>query len=118
MSDQPSTSAQLRVALVAEFPAYVSRRLSDLGIMVPDELLARCAADLDESLGWLEDAPSDLGESPLELVRIATEPVTAALLEADAKPVDRDPKAVELHPDDVFDLRQLLEQRLFGLQAA
>ena len=104
MSDQVSLSAQLRMALVAAFPGYVARRLRELGVTVADEVMARSAGNLSESLRRLEESPHDLGESPLELVRIATEPVTAALVAAGVDPVERDGQAVELHPDDLFDL--------------
>lgn len=104
MSEQPSLSAQLRTALVEAFPRYIATRLQDLGADIPQAAVEKSTADLSESLARLEDSPHDLGESPLELVRIATEPITAALLEMGAQPVERDAQAVELHPDDLFDL--------------
>ncbi len=104
MSDQPSLSARLRTALVDAFPGYLARRLRELGGDAPQDVIDRCTADLSESLVRLEVSPHNLGESPLELVRIATEPVTAALSAAGVEPVERDAEAVELHPDDVFDL--------------
>ena len=104
MSDQASLSAQLRIALVAAYPGYVARRLHELGVAVSDEVVAQSAGNLSESLRRLEESSHDLGESPLELVRIATEPVTAALAAAGVEPVERDAQAVELHPDDLFDL--------------
>ena len=104
MTDQPSLSAQLRVALVEAFPDYVTRRLQALGVTVPGEVVERSTADLSKSLARLEAAPHDLGESPLELVRIATEPITTALVAAGVAPVEQDAQAVDLHPDDLFDL--------------
>jgi hypothetical protein len=104
MSDQASLSSQLRTALVEAFPKYVTRRLQELRVDSPQEVIERSAADLNESLARLEESPHDLGESPLELVRIATEPITGALLAAGVDPVERDAQAAELHPDDLFDL--------------
>lgn len=104
MNTERSLSAQLRAALVEAFPRYVMRRLHELEAEVPQDVVAQSTSDLNDSLLRMEQSPSDLGESPLELVRIATEPLTAALREAGMKPVERDAQAVELHPDDVFDL--------------
>ena len=104
MNDRPSLAARLRIALVETFPGYVARRLQELGAAVPDEIVARATHDLTQSLDWLEASSHDLGESPLELVRIATEPITAALQAGGVAPVERDEQAVELHPDDVYDL--------------
>ena len=67
-------------------------------------IIAEATEELDRSLAWLDAAPTSPGESPLELVRVATEPVTAALQAAGVPPVARDAQAVELHPDDVYDL--------------
>ena len=102
--NDPALSAQLRRVLLEAFPDYVAQKLQELGVAVPDEVAERAATVLDGLLMRLEDSPRDLGESPLELVRIATEPITEALLAAGAAPVERDAQAVQLHPDDVFDL--------------
>ena len=41
MSKQPSLSGQLRSALVEAFPGYVARRLQELGVAVPHEVVVR-----------------------------------------------------------------------------
>lgn len=101
--NQPDSMAtRLRATLVAAFPGYLRRRLADIGLLEDDalaEVVAAATRRLGVSLGsGLER------EAPLELVRRATEPVTAALRERDVAPVSRDARSVELHPDDLFDL--------------
>lgn len=63
------------------------------------DVVATATDDLAASLQL--DLPT---EAPLELVRRATEPVTAVLRERGVAPVSRDERAVELHPDDHYDL--------------
>lgn len=102
---QESVSEQLSAAIVAAFPGYVEQRLQQMGIVkdaMLDDVIAAASDRLETQLGSLGEAP--LTESPLETVRIATEAVTAALLEKGTAPVMRDTRADELHPDDVYDL--------------
>ena len=96
--------SRLRQHIVAAFPDYLRTKLESLGFEVGGDVIATAARDLDRSLAWLDDAPTSLGESPLELVRVATEPITMALRAAGVALVERDAQATELHPDDLYDL--------------
>ena len=105
-AEPPSIAAQLHTAVVAAFPSYVRERLQRLGVAEDDALLADALAAatgvLDAQLA--EIGEGSLRESPLELVRISTEPLTAVLRERGIVPVPRDARSAELHPDDVYDL--------------
>ena len=106
MDEGPAGIAtQLSEAVVAAFPIYVRGRLQALGVTEDGALtgaIAEATAQLEVQLGRLEGAP--LVESPLELVRIATEPITAVLRDQVVAPVTRDERSAEIHPDDIFDL--------------
>lgn len=65
--------------------------MADVVAAATDELAASLQRDLQS-------------EAPLELVRRATEPVTAVLRERGVAPVSRDARSQELHPDDLYDL--------------
>lgn len=106
MDDEPiSTPARLREAVIAAFPGYVRRRLQHLGVPEDDavaDATVTATVRLETLLGVLEEG--SLTESPLEMVRVATEPVTAALRERGVAAVPRDDRSMEIHPDDVYDL--------------
>lgn len=106
MNAEPaSIAAQLHTAIIAAFPSYVRERLQCLGVADDDALadvLVAATSLLDTQLAELDGV--SLRESPLEIVRIATEPLTAALRERGIAPVPRDARSAELHPDDVYDL--------------
>ena len=103
-----SEAVRLRTALVAGFPDYVVGRLEQHQIEV-DKAATNA---IDEGARWLDaelDAiPSlpvaDQDRSPLQLFREALSFPTAALRASGVPPVDRDPAAVDLHPDDLYDL--------------
>lgn len=104
-AEPPSTPARLHTAIVATFPSYVRERLQRLGVAEDDALadaLAAATGVLDAQLAELGEG--SLRESPLEIVRIATEPLTAVLRERGIAPVPRDARSEELHPHDVYDL--------------
>ncbi len=106
MNAEPaSIAAQLHTAIIAAFPSYVRERLQRLGVAQDGALadaLATATSRLDAELTEVDGA--SLRESPLEIVRIATEPLTAVLRERGVPPVSRDERSAELHPDDVYDL--------------
>ena len=106
MNAEPaSIAAQLHTVIIAAFPSYVRERLQRLGVADDDavaDALAAATSLLDTQLAALDEA--SLRESPLEIVRIATEPLTAALRERGIAPVPRDVRSAELHPDDTYDL--------------
>ena len=70
-------------ALVAAFPGYVADRLAGLGVVRDEELdtaVARATSWLEAELRLLLARPGiEQTESPLEVVRRATAPVTALL---------------------------------------
>lgn len=106
MDDEPiSTPVRLREAVIAAFPGYIRGHLRQLGVPEDDAVADATAAAtvrLETLLVALEGG--SLTESPLEMVRIATESVTAALRDRGVDPVPRDGRSVEIHPDDVYDL--------------
>lgn len=103
-----SEALRLRTALVAAFPGYVMRSLDEHAITVDRVTVAA----IDRGAGWLDaelDAllsipAADQDRSPLEVFRSALSFPTEALLGAGVAPVDRDPAALDLLPDDVYDL--------------
>jgi hypothetical protein len=103
-----SEALRLRTALVAVFPDYVMRSLEEHGITVDRATVAaidRGAGWLDTELDALLSAPAaEQDRSPLEVFRSALSFPTEALLGAGVAPVDRDPVAIDLLPDDVYDL--------------
>jgi hypothetical protein len=102
------TNDALATALVAAFPRYLERRLGELAVADTADLEAPLAACV-ELLGSLVDKHLRIPatrhqESPLELVRIATEPLTGALAVQGVPPARRDERDREIHPDDIYAL--------------
>ena len=102
-----ATNDALAAALVAAFPEYLKRRLADLGVRELPPLEAPLAASVE--LGTLVDEHLRISgtryqESPLELVRIATEPLSDALAAQGVSPARRDERDREIHPDNVYAL--------------
>lgn len=101
-------AVRLRATLVSAFPGYVFGVLARRSI-VADTPVRRAvdlgARNLDADLEALLSLPArDQDRSPLEAFRAALSVPTAALLEIGTPPVARDPAAVRLFPDDVYDL--------------
>ncbi len=99
---------ELATALVAAFPLYVQQRLDVLDVDIDSPIVAAvdvAAAELADSLEALARlSPQEQVKSPLELVRDATRPITALLDERRVAAPHRDEWAVEIHPEDVYDL--------------
>lgn len=107
-SEEPSTTELLAAALVVAFPQFVEAKLAALGVEPEGEVLHAAESGcttLGHALHELIATALPLqGESPLQLVRIATQPLSAALAAAGVYPPERDAQAVEIHPEDVYDL--------------
>ena len=108
MSDTPNaTEGALVSTFVAAFPGYIMKRLDALGVAATprlDAAVAAAATRLAVALeGLLATPVSEQRQSPLELVRAATIPITK-LLSDDVPHQRRDDRDVEIHPDDVFGL--------------
>lgn len=101
-------AVRLITALVSAYPDYVVRVLCERGIVVDSTV--RRAIDLGASRleaeleALLSLRPADQNRSPLEVFRSALSLPTDALRERGTPPVDRDPAAVRLLPDDLYDL--------------
>ena len=108
LSGMTSEALRLRTALVAVFPDYVMRSLGEHSITVDRATVAaidRGAGWLDAELDALLSVPAvDQDRSPLEVFRSALSFPTEALLGSGVAPVDRDPVAIGLLPDDIYDL--------------
>jgi hypothetical protein len=107
-TDPFSPADDLAAALVAAFPRYLTDKIDELSV-ADGELLAEAVAaattELEASLNELVATPPlDQTQSPLELVRRATAPISALLAELEVPPPARDEQAAEIHPDDVYDL--------------
>jgi hypothetical protein len=103
-----STTEMLAAALVGAFPGFVEGKLSALGVAAESDILyaaeSGCIA-LGHALHELMSTSLALQErSPLELVRVATHPLSEALAAAGVPPPHRDEYAAVLHPEDVYDL--------------
>ena len=103
-----SEEYDLGTALVTAFPGYIRQRFATLGVTVDDDLdgvVAATVGHLAKSLDTLAGLPlQDQVKSPLELVREATAPITRLLSNRRVSTPDRDAWAVEVHPDDLYDL--------------
>jgi len=99
---------QLIGALVEAFPVYLGERLAVLGLDVNEPAMAAIAAASEQLRAGLESLLAQpvtaQEESPLEVVRRATTPVSVWLSSAGVNPVDRDPWEQEAHPEDQYDL--------------
>jgi hypothetical protein len=103
-----SEALRLRTALVTGFPDYVVANLERRQITVDKATVGAIqhgASWLDTELESLFSLPaSDQRQSPLELYRSALAFPTEALGRSGVPPVPRDPTAVDLFPDDLYDL--------------
>jgi len=110
------TNERLMAAVVEAFPPYVRERLNELEVVAGSTVDCAIAAgveELERTLGDLLTRPeSDQARSPLELVRAATRPVTAALADLGLRPPSRDPFLTETYPEDVYDLYPASSQSL------
>ena len=111
-----TAARELRRAFVAAYPAYVSGRLDELGIVPPAGTAAaieaggkRLRADLDELFA---QRPFEQTRSPLEVFQSALQEPTAALAAAGVEPAQRDPVAVHALPGDLYDLAPASSQAL------
>lgn len=104
----PPGAPELAAALGAAFPEYIERKLGNLGVVYDAHLsgvVQFLAAELNKSLhSLLATDPRRQPESPLEVVRSATRLITAELERIGAAHVPRDDHAMEIHPDDPYDL--------------
>jgi hypothetical protein len=112
----PQKTDQFVAALVAAFPNYVVGRLAALGVEPDDELDAAVASansrleiELRELLSQPELAQV---ESPLEVVRRATQPITAMLAGRGVPPAGRDEWHAETQPEDPYGLYPASSQEL------
>jgi hypothetical protein len=114
-SDSQETDP-LVTALVAAFPGYVADRLAGLGVVRDEELdtaVARATSWLEAELRLLLARPGiEQTESPLEVVRRATAPVTALLAARGVAPVERDQWHEENQPGDPYGLYPASSQEL------
>lgn len=98
----------LAATLAAAFPNYIEDKLGCLGVEMDSqiyEVIAAATAELETALYvLLESAPSDQRQSPLELVRRATIPITAHLSASSVLAPSRDEQDVAIHPEDKYDL--------------
>jgi hypothetical protein len=103
-----SITELLAAALVAAFPQFVEDRLAALGVEPETDLVYAAEAgciSLSHALNELVYASlPKQGESPLQMVRIATQPLSEALAAAGVPAPQRDERAVEIHPEDVYGL--------------
>ena len=103
-----TASAALAAALKAAFPEYLRERLTELGVMGEPHLTRALESAVETLAAALDDfvtVPMDRQRrSPLELVRSATEPVSAALAEMGVARAARDAAAVAIHPEDLYGL--------------
>jgi hypothetical protein len=103
-----SEEDNLGASLVTAFPGYIKQRLASLGVTFDDDLdevVVAAVGDLAKSLDALASLPlQDQVKSPLELVREATAPITKVLSNRRVSTPDRDAWAVEVHPEDLYDL--------------
>lgn len=107
-SESTNQPDRLAEALVAAFPRYIGRRLAELGVVaggVVSGAVVTGTNQLISSLGeLLAAAASEQPNSPLELVRGATIPISVVLAEMGVRPVQRDGWEVAAHGEDLFDL--------------
>jgi len=95
----------LHEAFIDAFPGYLKARVVALAFPEVDGAVVDATAMLERDLDALLALPEqDQIRSPLQLVREATAPVTAALVAAGAEPVERDEEQRSLVPGDVFAL--------------
>ena len=111
---------QLVTSLVAAFPGYIAGRLDAIGV-IPDDAMTRAVGEAIKSLDadlrkLLSKSAAEQVESPLEVVRRATERVTVALEAAGVTQADRDDWAKENQPGDKYGLYPASSQQL-GEQA-
>ena len=107
-------AAELLDAFVGAYPAYVTERAAALAD--PGSL----GDAVGEGVAWLEtnlaaELSLPLGaqrRSPLEIFREALRFPSAALEEAEATPIERDPVTQEVLPGDRFDLAPATSQQL------
>ncbi len=117
MEDDQRTSVadELCAAFVAAFPRYVAERIVSLGAD-PGAFSATIeegTAGLESELGALLSAPPGTQRrAPLEVVRAALAPVTAALGAAGVEVPERDAATSEALPDDPYDLGPASSQAL------
>lgn len=98
----------LSAAFVRAFPGYLAEKVGGFGVELTPKLVARISvatAGLETSLAdLLAVPPAEQEQSPLELVRTATLPVTRLLSEAGVPQPKRDADEVEIHPEDLYGL--------------
>jgi hypothetical protein len=103
-----STTELLAASLVVAFPRFVEGKLASLGVEPDTEVVKAAEAgciSLGHALNELVYASLPMqSESPLQLVRMATQPIAEALAAAGVPVPMRDERAVEIHPEDVYDL--------------
>lgn len=103
-----SEALRLRTALVAGFPDYVVANLERRLITVDKATVGA----IQHGTSWLDAelealfslSAADQRQSPLELFRSALAFPTEALRRSGVPPVPRDRAAVDLFPDDLYDL--------------
>jgi hypothetical protein len=107
---------RLAVALIGAFPGYLTGRLDSIGVAVDaglDEAIVTATSRLERDLTDLLSRPASAqAESPLELVRRATEPVTEALSARDVPAVERDDWDRANNPGDRYGLYPASSQDL------
>ena len=107
-SDRNLETERLVTAMVDAFPRYLSNRLVQLGLVASGPVATAVAVGSDRLSDALSELlsvpPGSQAQSPLELVREATEPVSAALIEMGVRPPRRDEWEIDKHPADVFGL--------------
>ncbi len=103
-------------AMLAAFPGFLESKIADLGVVADDTVTAavRMAADqLHAELESLLSRPAvEQADSPLELVRRATQPVSAALAALGVAAATRDDWEVDAHPEDRYGLYPASSQEL------
>ena len=100
--------SQLVAAFVSALPEYIVGRLRLIEVTADESIAAALQLStnqLEQDLVDLLARPAaDQTESPLEMVRRATEPISQALEELGVPPVERDDWEREAHPDDRYGL--------------
>jgi hypothetical protein len=103
-----SPDETLSAAFAGAFPRYLTEKVGGFGVEVTAELAATISAattGLETSLAdLLAVPPAEQEQSPLELVRTTTLPITRLLSEAGVPQPKRDADEAEIHPEDLYGL--------------
>jgi hypothetical protein len=107
---------RLVAALVAAFPTYLENRFANLGVVADGTIATAVRKASDQLRADLEEMLSrpatEQVESPLELVRRATGPVTVAMEAVGVPAAHRDAWEVEALPEDRYGLFPTTSQEL------